>query len=230
MVDNKKYYKINHSCNIPKVIPKDITIKCKLCTLIAGNKNSNHKLELYSKRIEAIRWFEANHLDDFDLYGRGFDQYLFSNTLFGNAYRKIYKRLPQLIKNLFGSIGAPFSSYKGTLEEKIPVLKYYKFAICYENARDISGYITEKIFHCFFAGCVPIYWGADNITNYIPKECFIDKRNFNSYKELYIFIINMSDNDYLSYLNAIEEYLNSEQAQQFSVNTFATAVIDEILN
>jgi hypothetical protein len=63
-------------------------------------------------------------------------------------------------------------------------LEKYKFSICYENARDTPGYITEKIFDCFFAGCVPIYWGANNITDHIPKECFIDKRDFEDYKVL----------------------------------------------
>ena len=52
--------------------------------------------------------------------------------------------------------------------------KNISFAICYENARDIPGYITEKIFDCFFAGCVPIYWGgAPNVTDHIPANTFI---------------------------------------------------------
>jgi hypothetical protein len=42
------------------------------------------------------------------------------------------------------------------VDSKKNTLEKYKFSICYENARDIPGYITEKIFDCFFAGCVPI--------------------------------------------------------------------------
>ena len=36
--------------------------------MIAGNKKINFKNELYSKRKEIIKWFELNHLEDFDLY------------------------------------------------------------------------------------------------------------------------------------------------------------------
>ena len=44
--------------------------------------------------------------------------------------------------------------------------------------RDVLGYITEKIFDSFAAWCVPVYWGASNVTDYIPEGCFIDRRKF----------------------------------------------------
>jgi len=43
---------------------------------------------------------------------------------------------------------------------KKPIMEQYKFSIYHENARNIPGYITEKIFDSFFAGCVPVYWGG----------------------------------------------------------------------
>ncbi|WP_226896450.1 glycosyltransferase family 10 domain-containing protein [Poseidonibacter ostreae] len=62
----------------------------------------------------------------------------------------------------------------------------------------MPGYITEKIFDSFFAGCVPVYLGADNITEHIPKECFIDKREFDTYEKLYKYLKNMSDEEYVT--------------------------------
>ena len=47
--------------------------------------------------------------------------------------------------------------------------------------------VSEKIFDCFAAGNVPIYWGASNVTDYIPEDCFIDMRSFSSFEELYQF-------------------------------------------
>ena len=141
--------------------------------MIAGNKSLKSALELYSERIKAIRWFGKNHPKDFDLYGFGWDDYPSSNSLFVKLFNKMRKK-----------IMPPFPSYKGTVKRKNDVLLKYKFSICYENARDISGYITEKIFDCFFSACVPIYLGADNVTEYIPSECFIDKRKFNTYSGL----------------------------------------------
>ena len=49
-------------------------------------------------------------------------------------------------------------------------MQHYRFYICYENTEGVEDYITEKIFDCFAAGFVPIYWGASNIEKYIPKN------------------------------------------------------------
>lgn len=221
IVDNKKYFKFNFAQDIPKHINKDLSKKEKLCTLIAGNKKNNHSLELYSKRAEAIKWFEDYHLADFDFYGIGWKKYTSANKYINYIIEKtrISKRF-----------ALNFPSWKGAVESKNKTLEKYKFAICYENARDIPGYITEKIFDCFFAGCVPVYWGASNITDYIRKECFIDKRDFASYEELYTFIHNMSDTDYFNYLENIEVFLNSEQVYPFSSECFSTTIIETVVN
>lgn len=224
IVDNKKYFKFNFAQQIPDTINKNLLIKEKLCTLIAGNKNVNHPLELYSKRIEAIKWFEKNHPDDFDFYGIGWDEYTISNKCIRYAFIKF--KLSSLLK-LFKP---KFISYKGKVESKKEVLEKYKFVICYENARDISGYITEKIFDCFFAGSIPIYWGANNITDHIPKECFIDKLEFDSYEELYEYLKNMSNEEYIKYLDNIEDFLNSKKAYKFSSEFFAKTLIGIIID
>jgi alpha(1,3/1,4) fucosyltransferase len=220
-IDNIKYFKINFSSEFPVSVQKNFSSKKKLCILIAGNKVVNHPLELYSKRIEAIQWFEANYPMDFDLYGFGWDEYKF------NGPRII--RVLNKIKSLTKYLALKFPSYRGVISEKKLILEKYKFCICYENAKDVSGYITEKIFDCFIAGCIPIYWGADNIEEHIPKNCFIDKRNFNDYDSLYEFINTMTDNAYLVYLSNIESFINSENSYQFSHKYFIKTVTTTIL-
>jgi hypothetical protein len=123
-----------------------------------------------------------------------------------------------------------YLSYCGTVVRKKPVLERYKFAICYENVRDVPGYITEKIFDCFFAGCIPIYLGADNISDYIPPECFIDKRNFMTYEKLYDYLISIDETTFCRYLNNIENYLRSDQAYPFSIKCFVKTLLDHIID
>lgn len=121
-------------------------------------------------------------------------------------------------------------SYRGACTDKIETLKKYRFSICYENMQNIKGYITEKIFDCFSAGCVPIYWGASNIEAYIPKHCFIDIRNFRSYEELYSFISNMNEDTYNMYVNNIRAYLQSKEAKVFSIENFTQTFSEAIQN
>jgi hypothetical protein len=109
-------------------------------------------------------------------------------------------------------------------------MKNYKFSISFENAKNIPGYISEKIFHSFFGSCVPIYWGANNVLSYIPKNCFIDFRDFKNYNDVFKYIKNISEKDYMNYLDNIELFLNSEQSTQFNSNEFAKIVVNSILN
>ncbi|MBU1667016.1 hypothetical protein KKC13_01245 [bacterium] len=220
LVDNQKYIKVNYAFDIPKIIPKKFNNK-KLCCTIAGNKVATDKNELYSKRIEFIRWFEKYHIDDFDLYGVGWSGKNFGKSLIGRILNK-----SKFLRKLFSPC---FPSYKGIVESKKEVMQNYKFAICYENIKDQNGYITEKIFDCFFAGCVPIYWGAKNIDKHIPSNCFIDKRLFDDFEQLYVFLINMDKITYLEYLDNIQNFLNSSKANPFRADTFANTIVNEVL-
>jgi hypothetical protein len=218
-VDNKKYFKINFSSKIPTDLNFDLNKKDKLCTMIVANKFKFHPLELYTERVNAIRWFEQNHPEDFDLYGIGWDRYYFKGILSKlNRFGVLTKLLKQ-----------KYPSYKGSVKSKREVLQKYKFAICYENARDIPGYITEKIFDCFFAGCVPVYWGASNVTEHISENAFIDKRNFNTYEELYKYLKNMPNEEYMNYLEAIKNFIKSDKIYPFSAEYFAETIIKEIV-
>lgn len=220
LVDGEKYIKINFSHDIPSRINKSFARK--FCTMIAGNKQNKHKQELYSKRVEAIRWFEKNYPEDFDLYGLGWGDFSFTGPRLVRALNRI--------KPLVKLVTPYFPSWKGTVERKRTVLEQYKFSICYENARDIPGYITEKIFDCFFAGCIPVYLGADNIDKHIPKTCFIDMRDFDSYEDLYAYLNGISESDYNAYISSIFSFLRSQEASQFTCKYFAETIIENLLS
>lgn len=223
LIDDKKYFKINYAHKIPKTFEFNVK-KEKLCTIISSNKYMPHPKELYSERIRAIRWFEKNHPGDFDLYGQGWDRYNFQGDFFGVKLARLNR-----LKFLTKIIGPIYPSYKGSVISKKETYEEYKFSICYENVRDFPGYITEKIFDCFFGGCVPIYWGANNITDHIPTNTFIDKRKFATYEALYVYLKNMPDTEYMNYLEAIKIFLQSEKAHPFSAEYFANTIIKEII-
>lgn len=220
--DSEKYIKINYSFNLPAAIPKISRTEKKLLTLISGNKKSSFPNELYSSRIKVIRYMEKEHPEDFDLFGLGWDNFIFGKSLPGRILNKI--KIPRKLLRL------DFESYRGSVIRKNTILKKYAFSLCYENASGISGYITEKIFDCFFAGCIPIYWGPGNILDYIPKNCFIDKRDFKSFDDVYLFISRMSESTYMEYINNIEQFLKSDSAYAFSNVCFSNTVLNEFLS
>ena len=76
---------------------------------------------------------------------------------------------------------------------------------------------------------MPIYWGAPNVTEHIPSDTFIDRRDFKTHEELYAYIKNMPDEEYLGYLNAISNFVESDKIYPFSAENFAKTLVDQIL-
>lgn len=209
LIDNIKYFKFNYPEPYKLKNPYEKTYKEKeLCTLISGNKSSKISGELYSERIKTIEFFEKNDSKNFNFYGRGWNKHK----------NRLEKLLPFIITN--------YSTYKGETSNKMETLSNYKFCICYENQKNVNGYITEKIFDCFLSGCIPIYWGAENISQYVPEKCFIDRRKFKTNDELYNFIIGINEEEYNSYIKSIKEFLNSEKYYQFTDEFFAKNIVN----
>lgn len=124
---------------------------------------------------------------------------------------------------------SPLKTYKGAIDRKVDILKQYKFSYAYENIKGVPGYVTEKIFDCFQAGCVPIYWGAPNITSYIPKDCFISREDFENNETLYAYLKNMDKERYNEYIKNIQTFLNSDQAQLYSLNNFVKIMMSSLI-
>ncbi len=217
LVDNKRYFKLNYAQVFPRnPFARDGNSRT-LCTLIAGNKKANHPFELYSERLQAIEWFEKNAPDHFRFYGMSWDRHIFPN------------RRPFVYLNRIGPLCAllsrRFRTYQGPVKNKIEILSKYRFAICYENATGFPGYITEKIFDCFFAGCVPIYLGAPNIAQHIPQNCFIDKRDFDNYSSLYSHISVLREDKYLEYQESIASFLSGPASFPFTSACFVKTLL-----
>jgi hypothetical protein len=115
------------------------------------------------------------------------------------------------------------SVYRGFATSKSATLSKYKFALCLENSI-LKGWTTEKIFDCFFAGTVPVYWGAPDVTDYIPKNCFIDKREFPDYGDLRTYLRSLSERDVREYKENARAFINSPAFKPFSKHTFAQMI------
>ncbi|MFA6066327.1 MAG: glycosyltransferase family 10 [Candidatus Babeliaceae bacterium] len=141
-----------------------------------------------------------------------------------------FETLPTHEFDFYGRYWNPklYKNYKGPINNKIEILQRYKFCICYENVYGIPGYITEKIFDCFRAGCVPIYWGAPNINHYIPEACYIDRRRFANNQELYNFMKNMPEAEYNNYIHSVEQFLTSASAYRYSIPYFIELFVNLI--
>jgi len=225
LVDGEHFIKVNfpNPMTIPNVDgwSKRPDFSC----MISGNKYLaiQDDRDLYKERLNVIRWFESHAPSEFNLYGNGWDIPTFKYRLIGGAFQYLHK----IIKSFFKF--SPFPSYRGKVERKRDVLLKTRFSFCYENVRDLPGYITEKIFDSFFSGCVPVYWGASNICEYIPEDCFIDRRKFKDTESVYLFLKGMTEKEFVNYQQCIANFLASEAAVPFSAEAFADTIVKTIV-
>jgi hypothetical protein len=193
-------------------------------TMIAANKGQAvwTSGDLYHERVATLRWFQANAPVDLELYGAGWELPIHPPGLIAKGLFKLLKR-----SRLYS--GRARACWKGIVPHKRNVLRRSKFNICYENTRGAPGYISEKIFDCFSTGCIPVYWGPDNIERYIPASCFVDRRRFGSTAELYMFLGSMSRETFTRYQEAMRAFC-ATASTVFGIDAFATLLSKEIVS
>lgn len=105
----------------------------------------------------------------------------------------------------------------------------YKFYLAFENSL-CKDYITEKLFHTYLdkSNAIYVYRGAPNVKDILPKNTYIDVRDFDSPKALAKFMIELgsSEDTYVSYLKEIDKYRIDEGLNYFN----ALCSVCELLN
>ena len=195
----------------------------KFLVMINSNKLPRLYLqELYTERLRALEFF--GRTDEIDLYGNGWAEpsWQLGRTWVPYTFilfrRELLRQWQRLRPNRL--LEAARRVYRGHAASKSETLGQYTFALCFENMR-LKGWITEKIFDCFFAGTVPIYWGAPDIEESIPPKCFIDMRRFSDYRELRDFLKSLSPENIRAYRDAARAFICSPRFYPFSKRAFA---------
>jgi hypothetical protein len=196
------------------------------CVLVASNKALIvvDPRDQYQARVQIIDWYELHAPADFHLFGRGWDRPAALPGRWGrvrNQLRKIFARLL--------AAKSPYVTWRGPVDDKIELLTRTRYCLAHENCRDLQGYVTEKLFDAFRAGCVPVYVGPKEIAELVPTNCFIDGREFATPAALDAHLRTIDDAAYRGYQERIRDFLLSEQAKPFSQDHFVEVIVREIL-
>lgn len=114
--------------------------------------------------------------------------------------------------NLYNELILNKSCYNSV--ELLNVFNKYKFILCFENSYN-DGYITEKIFNCFFARTIPIYKGSNIIDNYINEKSYLKSDNIDILEKNIEYIINNQEEyNKLIYSNKISNNYDNENYEE----------------
>ncbi|MBM4162913.1 MAG: hypothetical protein FJ222_00470 [Lentisphaerae bacterium] len=187
----------------------------KLLVAVSANRGGYmpQSIHSYNARRKAYRFFEKYYPAHFDLYGLWWDQ-----------PRNIFEKR-------FGY--SPFRNWRGTIsgswDEKVNVIAKYKFALCFENNVSQDGYISEKIIDCFCARCVPVYYGSTITDQRIPRDTYVDFRDFPDLETLARFLNEVDEERHQQYIEAIDRFMISVQSDFFSTDHFHQVIADRLI-
>jgi hypothetical protein len=162
--------------------------------------------QLHDKRLELIEYFGPTGKLD----------------LFGSHWHDL-NNLPEIWQIRLKKIIEKLNPQKCT--DKREVISKYKFSLCLENVA-YPGYVTEKIIDCFVAGVVPLYLGAPDIEDFVPKNSFIDLRDFDNFQQLTNCIEQMTTERGMEIIKCGRMFLNSPEGRKYSYEGLAENVME----
>lgn len=184
--------------------------KRKLLTNISSMTSSTHVNELYSERERVVEFYDTNYPESFTQYGHNWNSEITSVDICNRRWS-----IPK------------YEVYGGAINKKSDAYENHRFGLSFENMTGVNGWISEKIFDVFASGAVPVYWGASNVEEYIPKGTFIDYREFANPKDLHQHLVNIDEDEYAEYRSNIEDFLEGDAAQ-FAAKNVADTFYEEI--
>jgi GR25 family glycosyltransferase involved in LPS biosynthesis len=119
--------------------------------------------------------------------------------------------------DLYNNIGGRIElKYPGGGAGDIPkynFLSNHKFSLSFENSQ-APGYITEKVLHAKMAGCVPLYWGDNDIdTDFVPGS-IINVSQMTSPEQIVKVVQKLEQNPEMCAKIAATPIINEEKKQK----------------
>ena len=194
----------------------------KFLTLLNYNRLCrNTWQELYTERLRGVEYF--GQFGEIDMYGFGWDKppYRVGESWIPNTLTRANNWLRQNVPFLKRH---PWQhvidrTWRGPAKSKYETQSNYTFTLCYENMI-LEGWLNENIFDCFLVGTIPIFLGPPDITDYVPPECFIDKRKFATYAELRAYLKSLTQKDIRTFKENARDYISSDRFTPFRKESF----------
>ena len=197
------------------------------CVLVSTNKALKviDPRDQYHARLHILEWYERHAPTQFHVFGRGWDRPAARPGRWGRIVSQFRKKITSRIL----PAATAYRTWRGPVGDKIELLTRARFCLAHENCRDLEGYVTEKLFDCFRAGCVPVYVGPKEIADLVPADCFIDGRAFADPAALHAHLLTIDDAAYRGYQERIRAFLLSPAAVRFTDEHFVDTIVGTIL-
>jgi hypothetical protein len=99
--------------------------------------------------------------------------------------------------------GNNWDEFKGEKDTRptYEIMSEHTFVLIIENT-NADGYVSEKIYDAWVAGCIPIYYGNINDNYNISNNMYINLKNYTP-ETLYSFLLTLTISDIYNYMDNI---------------------------
>jgi hypothetical protein len=149
--------------------------------------------ELISFRSKVGKMCAAYESSTFDIFGEGWD--LLPETRY--ACRGIPK------------------------ESTLAYVGKYRYYFALENHTSSCGLISERIWDALWGDTVPVYLGHTGLGEFVPRECYVDARQFKDVKEMFDWLCRAPERTWANYRAAGRDFIRSEAVDKFLPDAFA---------
>jgi hypothetical protein len=144
---------------------------------------------------------------------------------------QLFNAIDLPIKHAYGSVPWGGSNYRGFSKEanhgnhieNLKITNRYKFVLTLEPMYHELwswDWVTERMWNAFKSKTIPVYYGCYNIEQLVPKDLFIDLRDFN---------LNMSEvSNYLKSISKDQYIEMTEKAYDWYYNECKISKIDDL--
>jgi glycosyltransferase involved in cell wall biosynthesis len=151
--------------------------------------------EINGVKLQCLDWMREHYIKDLHnvtAYGKGWEKFAGSHNI---------------------------KPADGSRQSTVDLMKGKTFALIIENTT-ADGYVSEKIYDAFIAGCIPLYYGNNNATIGIPETMYVDLKSFENSFQLQAYLDGLTEDAILAMRNAV---LDGRSAVLERVSTTAFA-------
>ena len=104
----------------------------------------------------------------------------------------------------------------------------YRYYFAFENHESDYGLISERIWDALWGDSVPIYRGHTRVNQFIPSECYVDARQFESPKEMLDWMYWTPESTWEKYRAAGREFIRGSEVEKFLPEAFAERFVQQV--
>jgi hypothetical protein len=113
-------------------------------------------------------------------------------------------------------------------ESTLTYVGRYRYYFAFENHTGHDSLISERVWDALWGDAVPVYRGHTGIDQFIPRDCYIDARDFRNAKEMLDWLYRTPRGRWEKYRCAGREFIGSRSVEKFLPEVFAKRFLRQI--